>query len=72
MLWQLPPENSKGLSIHQLQLVQRRILLSTFWKKFQWVASAGAAAHVTEEYHLAVRVLGEIGAFCISPNIRNV
>lgn len=66
MLWQLPPENSKGLSIHQLQLVQRRILLFTFWKKFQRVASAGAAAHVTEEYHLAVRVLGETGVFCIS------
>lgn len=59
MLWQLPPKNSKGLSIHQLQLVQRRIL-------FQWAAYAGAAAEVREEYHLAVRVSGEKGVFWIS------
>lgn len=66
MLWQLPPKNSKGSSIHQLQLVQRRILLFNFLKKFQWAAYAGAAANVREEYHLAVRVSGEKGVFWIS------
>lgn len=56
----------RGLSFHQLQSGQRKMLSFHVFKAFQWAAYVGATADVREDYHLARGRWGKTGLFYIS------
>lgn len=56
----------RGLSFHQLQSVQSKMLSFHIFEAFQWAAYVGATADVREDCHLATGIWAKTGLFYIS------